>query len=147
VLEILKSFDLSCEQMTDVFSSVLNARFGKRIDGDAFKVSWAAPQMSWWNPPFSRLQDCVVKVVLDDAQGVFISPDWPSDWLSLLKKMAKSTLYFPAGSKVFELEEKEVGPVRWGVYAFYLQQKDYQKPMVSGSMKRRSRREKHGTAV
>ena len=139
IVKILAEFDLKEEEMTDVFSSVYNVRFKRRIDGDAWAVSWAPPQMSWWNPPFSRLQDAVVKILVDDAQGVFIAPDWKGDWLSLLLKIAKKRMYWEAGTQVFELDGKDCGPVRWGVHVIFVQQKI---PVVTESMKRRRRREK-----
>ena len=137
--QILTTFGLKEEELIDVFSSVSNARFKRRVEGDAWQLSWAPPQMCWWNPPFSRLQDCVVKVLVDDAQGVFIAPDWKSGWLSLLQKIAKKELFFEPGSDVFELEGRQVGPVRWGVHAFFVQQKN---TVMSEAMKRRRRREK-----
>ena len=76
---------------------------------------------------------------MDDFQGVFVAPEWDSDWLKLLLKINKNKVLFAAGSHVFELDNKEIGPVRWGVYFFFLQQK---KDQISESMKRRIKREK-----
>lgn len=110
--KILLNFGVESNEFVDVFSTAANARFGKRIVGNARETSWSPPQVSWWNPPFSRLQDCVVKILLDDAQGIFIAPAWKSDWLALLQKLAKKEMFFEAGTEVFELHGVPAGPVR-----------------------------------
>ena len=83
-----------------------------------------------------------MKVLLEEAQGVFIAPDWASDWLSMRLKVASKRLFFPLGTKVFELEDVEVGPVRWGVHAVLIMKEHAKKEVMSESMKRRRRREK-----
>ena len=85
----------------------------------------------------------VMKILVEEAQGVFIAPDWASDWLSMVLKLAKKKLFFDVGTKVFELEYCEVGPVRWGVHAFLLVKEIAKETeIVSESMRGRQRREK-----
>ena len=83
-----------------------------------------------------------MKILLEEAQGVFIAPDLASDWLSMLLKVASKKLFFPVGTNVLELEDVEVGPVRWGVHAESIMKEDVKKEVMSESMKRRRRREK-----
>ena len=89
IKEVLLEFEVKDEVLTDIFSTVQNARFKKRLEGDAWQQSWGPPLVCWWNPPFSRLADAVMKIILYDAKGVFIAPDWDSDWLKVLLKIAK----------------------------------------------------------
>lgn len=138
IMQVLGEFHLKEEDMTDIFSTVWNARFQRRCEGDAWRSSWSPPLCCWWNPPYSRLQDAVLKLILDESQGIFVAPAWDSDWLKLLKKISVKNLYFDIGSHIFELMDKEIGPVRWGVYFFLLQKKE----QISEAKKRRQRREK-----
>ena len=118
VQEILVTFGLTTDAMTDVFNNKENRRFDKFMQ-DAWKCSWAPPLWVWLNPPYSKLQETILKVLADSAQGVAVVPDWKSSWLQVLLKISKQHLYYPEGVKFFELHGEAAGPLKWGVHVCF----------------------------
>ena len=63
------------EPTVDAFASKGNNKlqgFWNRSD-DAFKQDWSE-ELLWMNPPFSKLDQIVQKILLDEAQGILIVP-------------------------------------------------------------------------
>ena len=113
--QILCSFGLAAADMVDVFNNYKNRRFDNFMI-DAWNQSWSPPLWVWLNPPFSKLQDTVMKVIADGARGVMVAPDWSSSWLQVLLQISKKKLYYSVGEEFFELHGNPAGPIRWGIH-------------------------------
>jgi hypothetical protein len=58
---------------------------------DAFALDWSKLQFYAFHP-FSLLTRCLQKVKLEQATGIIIAPDWPTQpWFSVLKAMCVRT--------------------------------------------------------
>jgi len=74
----------------DVFSDagmqILPVRWSPGSDvPDAFSVSCRQAQLQCMNPPFSRLQELVCKVIGDQARAVMLVPHWQTtEWFAEL---------------------------------------------------------------
>ena len=88
---------------------------------DAFQKGWNYEVQGalWWNPPFSRLDDVVDKIVSDKARGILIAPYWPQEaWYQTALPYVRKKWEWRRGSKLFETLEGPAGPTRWGVWAW-----------------------------
>ena len=69
--------------MVDAFAQKCNAQFPRYWTQaqDAFSKDWGRDHL-WINAPFSRMQDVVLKAIMDQAQGIMIVPVWKAhDWV------------------------------------------------------------------
>lgn len=132
VLEILDR--LGCATpVCDAFSDGINRRFStwwgptSRTATDAWKEDWGKAGLLWANPPYDKLNETVEKIIEDAAEVVFIAPDWWNQpWFRRVWPICKAHVFFPPGTRVFELVDDEEQPghvmpgTRWGVWAFWL---------------------------
>ena len=85
---------------------------------DAFAIPWSDLGLLWCNPPFSQLGKVVSKIRADKARAVLIVPNWQGhQWFQEARDMTQKRVFYPEGSKVFEVEHGRVGGVKWGVWA------------------------------
>ena len=69
---------------------------------DAFSKDWGRDQF-WMNAPFSRMQDVVLKAIMDQAQGIMIVPVWKAhDWFWELGEIVLDWWDLPADQPVNE---------------------------------------------
>ena len=69
---------------------------------DAFSKDWGRDQL-WVNAPFSRMQDVVLKAIIDQAQERIIDPVWKAhDWLWELGEKALDWWDLPADQPVYQ---------------------------------------------
>ena len=100
---------------------------------DAFTESWRGVGLLWANPPYSRLDECVQKILLDKPTMVLVVPDWPwSTWWRDLQPTVSRSCFFPKASAVFQLHGRKSQPTRWGVWAYLIDpQGTYGRPEVN----------------
>lgn len=88
---------------------------------DAFSQPWNEDVLMWANPPYSRLDDCVRKILVDQPTMVLVVPDWRNtQWWKDLQPLITRAHYFPKGTAMFQLHGTPVHPVRWGVWAYLI---------------------------
>ena len=88
---------------------------------DAFIMDWGQEQMLWVNPPFSRLNEVIPKLVDEQARGILIMPHWKNQmFFDEVWKIVQKKHYYPRGSRVFETVDGVVGGVKWPVWALYV---------------------------
>ena len=78
------------QSMVDAFAQKCNARFPREWTQyqNAFSKDWGRDYL-WINAPFSRMQDLVLKTIMDQVQGIMIVPVWKAhDWFSELGEIA-----------------------------------------------------------
>jgi hypothetical protein len=91
---------------------------------DAFAKHWSGYNtvdwkndlrpLLWINPPFSRFDEVVHKIVTDNVWAVVICPFWgQKPWFKELMRYAYRRYYYKAGIYIFE----NTGATRWGVWA------------------------------
>ena len=115
-----------CEKLefhptVDAFSEVRTARFpkwwgpGSPYGTDAFKMAWRHERL-WVNPPFSRYNEVMDKVIADKAHILAVMPVWADRaWYKRAMAMMECSWVVPAGSPVFYMPGQAVGPTRWPV--------------------------------
>jgi len=112
--EILGVFNLA--PTVDLFASRLNTQLPKFVSWqpdpealhiDAFKLNWADID-GYMFPPFSLVNSCLQKLMLEQAKAVLIVPLWPNQpWFSMLMKclinyplvLPKNCISLPENSK------------------------------------------------
>jgi hypothetical protein len=92
--------ELNFEVDVDLFATRLNTQIEKFVSWepdpeawaiDAFTLDWSKLQFYAF-PPFSLLTRCLQKVKLEQATGIIIAPDWPTQpWFPVLKAMCVRT--------------------------------------------------------
>ena len=88
----------------DAFASAKNKRFPRHWE-DAFEEDWSS-EILWANPPFSRLSEVVDKICLEQARGILIVPEWPSQaWYHVLGSIALGWWETPHDLPLFQTEE------------------------------------------
>ena len=86
---------------------------GSPFGTDAFEQSWGA-HFLWMNPPYSRLPEVVDKIKSDQAHGVLVVPNWRQRrWYKRAESIRLADLWFPTGTKVFELKGKACKGTLW----------------------------------
>ena len=99
---------------------------------DSFAADWSSEELLWCNPPFSRLQDVVDKIIKEEARGILILPHWSNQkyFQDIQKYIVKKFLY-PVGTRFFERPDQAVNGIKWPVWAIFFdaktkkQDKDY----------------------
>lgn len=87
----------------DLFATYANKKCKKFISWhkepgcwsvDAFTTSWS--QLDFYAfPPFSLILRCLQKIQQDNAEGIMVVPDWPSQaWYPLFKKLLHSDVVY-----------------------------------------------------
>lgn len=94
----------------DLFASRINSKCKKFVSWHVEPDSWSvdAFTISWKNlkfyafPPFSLILRCLSKIQQDDAEGILVVPDWPSQaWYPLFRSMVTSEIiYFKPNPKL-----------------------------------------------
>lgn len=85
-------------------------------------LNWTA-ERNWCNPPWSLLEDLVLKLRQSGAAATVIAPTWPGKpWHQSLLDLASEYLVYPPSADIFSpgrsLKPGTVGPPRWSVSAF-----------------------------
>ena len=94
----------------DLFARRVNAKCKKFISWhrdpdsiavDAFTISWKDIYFYAF-PPFSMILKCLQKIRIENASGIMIVPDWPSQpWYPLFRELLTSeTLIFDAKTHI-----------------------------------------------
>ena len=92
------------QSMVDAFAQKCNAQFPRYWTQaqDAFSKDWGRDHL-WVNAPFSRMQDVVLKAIMDQAQGIMIVPVWKAhDWFWELGEIALDWWDLPADQPVYQ---------------------------------------------
>ena len=105
----------------DAFSEVRTARFpkwwgpGYPHGTDDFKAAWGREKV-WANPPFSKYNEVLEKAVAENAH-IFVVMPVRSDrvWYRRAVAMMESSWVVPAGTFVFYIPGRSVGPTKWPV--------------------------------
>ena len=90
--------------MVDAFAQKCNAQFPRYWTQaeDAFSKDWGRDHL-WINAPFSRMQDVVLKAIMDQAQGIMIVSVWKAhDWFWELGEIALDWWDLPADQPVYQ---------------------------------------------
>lgn len=100
----------------DVFASRRNKRLDSfwTQDSSAFMKSWKHDVL-WMNPPFSKLNNVLEKILQDEAQGILLVPLWPSRlWFQALSRIAVKWWDLPKKVPIFQTEDgKPLPPRSW----------------------------------
>ena len=77
---------------------------------DAFQKCWKW-DILWMNPPFSKLNQVLEKILRDEAQGILLIPVWPSRvWFHALSRLAVKWWDLPRDQPIFMSEAKRILP-------------------------------------
>ena len=89
---------------------------------DAFQVTdWSEHGLLWCNPPFSRLQEVVCKILRDKARVVLIVPHWPNrSWFKKLRPFVLRKVWIKRGTKLFETTVGDLPGIPWSVLAMHI---------------------------
>lgn len=101
----------------DLFASRCNAKCDRFISWkpdpdavavDAFTVNWGN-QYFYLFPPFSLIMKCLRKIIDDNATGIIIFPNWPSQpWFPLLHDLLISRIvYFEPSKDLVQSNSRE----------------------------------------
>ena len=100
---------------------------------NSFEMDWGREELGWCNPPFSRLQEVVQKIVDDRAKVILIMPHWTSNqWFHDIQPYVQRKYFYKKGTLFFEQRAGLVGGLPWPVWAL----------LVDGGLRRE---EKKGT--
>jgi hypothetical protein len=94
-------------------------------ENSAWWYNWGSltERVPWWaNPPFSKLQHVIVKVILEQANLVLVTPDWTGGehekWRTLLDRITTKRAEFPSQEGIgitYHLDDgKEMPDPKWG---------------------------------
>ena len=87
----------------DAFASEKNKRFPRHWE-NAFQEDWSS-EILWANPPFSMLPDVIDKICLEQARGILVVPEWPSQaWYHVLGAIALGWWEIPHDLPLFQTE-------------------------------------------
>lgn len=149
VKKILQQFQIQPAHVRDMFATSLNRRFEKYfcLEQDAMQQSWDINEVRWCNPPWTIWPQVSEKILSTPGTSIAVLPAWQSQqWVQNLLVVAKRTIYFEVGSKIFELGGKPVNGIKWGLYVLLIVVPtptcvaDYV-PVWSSSSRRRYRRQ------
>ena len=118
-------FRLGCgEPSVDGFATVENHLFpvwlgpGGYVE-NSLAAQWGEVELLWLNPPYSKLEETIQKVIKEKVRAVMVLPDWRSEsWWKKIQEYVVKKYFYPKGTKMFELGGREVEGVRWGVWAY-----------------------------
>lgn len=109
----------------DLFASQKNkqeALFCSRRNS-AWRYDWSllasGGSVLWANPPFSKIEQVLTKVVLEKVRMVITTPEWGASgssarWRSLLDRMTVARVALPAGEPTYMTERGKVIPApKW----------------------------------
>ena len=69
---------------------------------NAFMKDWGEEGLCWCNPPFSRLQEVVQKIVDDRAQVILIMPHWTNyQWFEDVQPYVVRKYFYKKGTLFF----------------------------------------------
>eukprot|EP00667_Euglena_gracilis_P019564 EG_transcript_20987 len=107
----------------DCFASTQNSQCTSYLTEkeNALAVPWGGGGTVWLNPPWSLWPKVAKKLQKDPCDAICILPDWNRGWVRELVRKATKKLYFPPGTKLFEVDGKPMGGVRWGVWALLIE--------------------------
>jgi hypothetical protein len=88
---------------------------------NALEKFWGQGETLWMNPPWTLWPKVVKKLQISDCKAICICPDWEKDWTKSLLRMASKKMYFPEGTKLFEVNGKISKGIRWGVWALLIE--------------------------
>lgn len=105
----------------DLFASRANAKCENYVSWkpdpdavivDAFTISWRKTYFYAF-PPFSVMLKCLRKIIDDQANGILVFPDWPSQpWYPLLQSLlASEILYFRPNKSLLNSRFREQHPM------------------------------------
>ena len=90
--------------MVDAFPQGCNAQFPRYWTQaqNAFSKDWGREHF-WVNARFSRMQDVVLKAIMDQVQGIMIVPVWKAhDWFWEVGEIALDWWDLPADQPVYQ---------------------------------------------
>ena len=142
------------EPQVDCFADRANKRWPRHWgEGGEFKSAWDADWgkhgLLWCNPPYDDkvMTQAVRKLRQDNGRAVMILPDWDDyQFYSEMWPMVDRYYFYDRGSRVFELEGREMPGTNWGVWALlmdgtlYKDQDAGEKVKRTSSSRRRHRR-------
>ena len=148
VKKILLQFKIDPIYVRDCFATVHNRRFEKFWDAscDALLQAWDCGEVRWCNPPWSLWPRVADKILSSAGTSIAVLPAWHSQpWVNNLLQAAVVTIYYGVGSKIFELGDKAVAGIKWGLYVLRIDilqpsREVYQVATWSSSSRRRYRR-------
>ena len=114
---ILKAFNVKEDEMIDGFSTVENKRFKVHYTKDS-SGPWTSTM--WLNPPWSMWPSVACRVLAERCACICVCPFWGTRWLQQLMMSAASSLYYPRGEKLCELNGVQCGGIKWSVLAIYI---------------------------
>ena len=113
----------NCFPEIDLFASRLNKQIDKFVsylpDPDAMHVN--AFTLDWSKfifycfPPFACIGRIIRKIIQDEAVGILVTPDWPTQyWYPLLEYISKITFVIPSSNTQLSLPNRtsELHPLR-----------------------------------
>ena len=104
----------------DAFANRQNKRFSHfwTASSNAFKKCWKWETL-WLNPPFSKLNQVLEKILQDEAQGILLIPVWPSRiWFHALSRIAVKWWDLPRSEPIFmSYNNQRLPPKPWFVRA------------------------------
>jgi hypothetical protein len=126
--EIEWQFQVKAER--DCFASVENRRCQKFYteEDNALKKAWRGGETLWMNPPWTLWPEVVKKLQISECRTICICPDWEVDWVKKLLNMAVKKMYFPEGTKLFEVNGKISKGTNWGVWALLIDKRQFSPP-------------------
>ena len=129
VSRILKIFNVDKSKVRDAFASVHNRRFDKYFDKqqDALQQVWSKEEIYWCNPPWSLWPAAVNKIEKSSCETIAVVPAWNKPWVSKALGLGQRMIYLESGTKLFELYNKVVPGIRWGIYIIWI-------PVISRSL-------------
>ena len=114
--------EFQCKADCDCFANIKNARctsfYSK--ENDAFQREWGPNETLWLNPPWRLWPKVAKKLRKSNCDAICVLPDWQRGWVTELLRNAARKMYFPAGTKLFEVNGKPVGGTHWGVWALLI---------------------------
>ena len=148
-------WDIDERAVRDCFASAQNWRFPKFYDKemDALAQDWLPGEVHWCNPPWSLWPATTTKIFQSIGMSIAIFPAWHSQpWVKALLSASVKMIYYEVGTKIFELGDKAVGGIRWGLYVTMIVTPQrihqvQQVPTWSSSSRRRYRRKQHNALV
>jgi len=82
---------------------------------DAFDQRWDQ-HILWFNPPYSKMERVVNKILNDKTHGIVVVPEWTTKtWWQPLQRLVVWRWRLPAGTRAFELFHRPCRPTRWAV--------------------------------
>ena len=114
--------EFGCRASRDGFASARNAlctEFWTEKD-NALSQNWQKGETIWLNPPWSLCKKVAEKLKTSQSNAICILPAWERGWTKELVRKATKRIFFPPGTRLFEISGKPVGPIRWGGWALFI---------------------------